>query len=179
MPLTITFPVFFYAHTLGKTFREISPAHTDLHKQRQEDWEKEHNHQHGALKQEMAPRTRTVRKRTNERILPSSLPQRRHSGEQMPSVKYFGEWSHFLCNSLLWITILITGYWSLQVLKVQGKWQHEETKRSPLWDNNRLCRDQKSYSSRDICCVNWNNFKFSTLMFYWPSHRSCWVCFYT
>lgn len=54
MPLTITFPVFFYAHTLGKAFREISPAHTVLHKQRQEDWEKEHNHQHGTLKQEMA-----------------------------------------------------------------------------------------------------------------------------
>lgn len=37
MPLTITFPVFFCAHTLGKTFRAISPAHTVLHKQRQED----------------------------------------------------------------------------------------------------------------------------------------------
>lgn len=104
MPLTITFPVFFCAHTLGKTFRAISPAHTVLHKQRQEDWEKEHNHQNGALKQEMATRTRMVRTRTNERILPSSLPQRRNSREQMPSLKNFGEWSHFLCNLLLWIT---------------------------------------------------------------------------
>lgn len=37
MPLTVTFPVFFYAHTLGKALREISPAHIALHKQGQED----------------------------------------------------------------------------------------------------------------------------------------------
>lgn len=54
MPLTVTFPVFFYAQTLGKALREISPAHIALHKQGQEDWEKEHNHQHGVLEQEMA-----------------------------------------------------------------------------------------------------------------------------
>lgn len=64
MPLTVTFPVFFYAHTLGKALREISPAHIALHKQGQEDWEKEHNHQHGVLEQEMAAWAGTATGRT-------------------------------------------------------------------------------------------------------------------
>lgn len=66
MPLTVTFPVFFYAHTLGKALREISPAHIALHKQGQEDWEKEHNHQHGVLEQEMAAWAGMVTGRTRE-----------------------------------------------------------------------------------------------------------------
>lgn len=177
MPLTITFPVFFYAHTLGKTFREISPAHTVLHKQRQEDWEKEHNHQHGMLKQEMATLTRAVVRRTSDTLLPSSLAPCTHSGEQSKcQVPRALDSQPFLVQLITMNnTILITSYWSLQVLKVLCKWQHEmnlHKARGPGVVGISRAQLFAVYS------INWNSFTFSKLTRCWTSHLSCSVCLY-
>lgn len=165
MPLTVTFPVFFYAHTLGKALREISPAHSALHKQGQEDWEKEHNHQHGVLEQEMAAWAGMVTEEKGD-ILLSSLPPCSSSGEQTPSMKELESQPFLVPLITMNNTLLITSYSSLQVLKVLCNGSKEE---GSVNHSRMVSRGSSGLLGALPSCLlsteSWDRFKLFTLHF--------------